>query len=66
MARELSKEEKKKFVRNRNDILDELKEIQADFEDFSDTELIEHRFVITERLQRLLSLCLETDEDNIE
>lgn len=66
MARELSKEEKKKFVRNRNDILDELKEIQADFEDFSDAELIEHRFVITERLQRLLSLCLETDEDNIE
>ena len=66
MARELTKEEKKKFVRNRNELFDELKELQADFEDFNNEELLEHRFDMTERIQRALFLCLETDEDNIE
>lgn len=66
MARELTRDEKKKFVRNRNELFEELKELQADLEDFNNEELLEHRFDITERVQKALFLCLETDEDNIE
>ena len=66
MARELSAKEKKILYYNRASILDELSELQADFEDFTDEQLIEHRDVMAQRINTCLGLMLETAEDNIE
>lgn len=66
LGRELSEEERCEFLSNRRAMLDHLVELQADFEDFSDKQLIEHKDIIKARINTLLSLCLETDEDNIE
>ena len=61
--RELSKKEKSEFLANRNFMLEELNELQADFEDMSDEQLILCRDCMRERVNRLLNLCLETDEE---
>ena len=46
-------------------ILRELQELQADFEDFSDIELIENRKVMLDRINKCLEVIGECDEDNI-
>jgi hypothetical protein len=46
-------------------ILRQLQELQADFEDFTNEELLEHRKVMAERINICLSTLGECDEDNI-
>ena len=64
-ARNLSKEEQGNLICNRNELHKQLVELQADFEDFTDAELIESRQVMLDRVNECLKLILETDEDNI-
>ena len=64
-ARNLSKEEQGNLIYNRNELHKQLVELQADFEDFTDAELIENRQVMLDRVNECLKLILETDEDNI-
>ena len=63
--RNLSKEEQDNLIYNRNELHKQLVELQADFEDFTDAELIENRQVMLDRVNECLKLILETDEDNI-
>lgn len=64
-GRVLSPIEKIDFVANRKAILNELNELQADLEDLSDEELVNLRGTMLERVNTLLALALETNEDNL-
>lgn len=50
---------------NRNFLLNHIQEIQADFEDFSNDELVENRNCILIRINECLKELGECDEDNI-
>ena len=50
---------------NRNLMLRELQELQADFEDFSDEELLDNREIMLDRINKCLIELGECDEDNI-
>ena len=64
-TRILNEEEKKLLCDNRPELHEQLSELQADFEDFSDKELLNYRDVMLARVNRCLELILETDEDNL-
>lgn len=49
----------------RNYLLRQLQEIQADFEDFTNEEIIEHKDVILSRVNSCLENLEECEEDNI-
>lgn len=66
MARELTEIEKEMYIDNRGRLLDELRELQADFEDFSDYELVQNRETMRERINICLRAILENDTDNEE
>ena len=65
MSRVLNNEEKVIYIENREELHEQLAEMQADFEDFTDEELIDSRNVILKRINNCLDLILETDEDNL-
>lgn len=65
MARELNQKEKENIIENREALHHELSELQADFEDLSDEELIECRETMLSRINRCMMLILETNQDNI-
>lgn len=48
----------------RSDLLTHLQELQADFEDLSDEDLLECREVMLERVNECLEILEELDEDN--
>ncbi len=50
---------------NRDVVLWQLQELQADFEDFSDEDLIDCRDVMLERINVCLIELGESDEDNL-
>lgn len=50
---------------DRETLLRQLQELQADFEDFSDRELIENRKCILKRVNICLIELDENDEDNL-
>lgn len=50
---------------NREVLLRQLQELQADFEDFSDEDLIDCRDVMLERVNICLIELGESDEDNL-
>ncbi len=50
---------------NREAVLRQLQELQADFEDFSDEDLIDCRDVMLERVNVCLIELGESDEDNL-
>ena len=50
---------------NRDFLLNHLKELQADFEDLSDDEIIENRECILSRINECLKELLESDKDNL-
>jgi len=50
---------------NRDLMLRELQELQADFEDFSDEELLDNREIMLDRINKCLIELGECDEDNI-
>ena len=50
---------------NRELVLRELQELQADFEDFSNADLIDCRDVMLERVNICLYGIGESDEDNL-
>lgn len=62
--RKLNKKEEKELIANRNELHEELRELQADLEDFSDEELAEYRYTMLNRINICMELILETDEDN--
>lgn len=64
MARRLKKNEIGAYMLNRVELHRELTELQADFKDFSNDELVENRNCMEERVNKCLELILETDEDN--
>ena len=66
MARELSEKEKEIYIGNRELLHAHLSELQADFEDFNDEDLIEYRECMLKRVNECLKAILETDEDNVE
>lgn len=66
MSRILSEKEKELYVENREELHEQLSELQADLEDMSDSELIDCRSDLIERLNRCMTMILETDEDNID
>ena len=66
MSRELNEEEIKKYVANRTGLHKHLSELQADFEDLNNDELIFCREVMLKRINVCLELVLETEEDNLE
>ena len=49
----------------RESVMRHLQELQADFEDFSDEEIIEHKKVMLDRINQCLKLIGECDEDNL-
>lgn len=65
MARILTGNEKNIYIENRDRLLEELQQLQADFEDLSDREIIECRECILERINVCLKAVLEEDEDNM-
>ena len=50
---------------NRKFLLRQLQELQADFEDLNDKEIIENRKCILQRINSCLEELGETNEDNI-
>lgn len=64
-SRVLSEEEQKAYLNNRAILHEQLSELQANFEDMYDDELIEHRSVMLNRINICLDAILETDEDNL-
>lgn len=52
--------------KNREELLREIQEIQADFQELSDEEIIDCREVILERTNKCLLLLNESDKDNIQ
>lgn len=65
MSRTLSETEKEQYIANRPVLHKNLSELQADFEDLPDRDLIECRDVILNRINTCLAAILETDEDNL-
>lgn len=63
--RKLSKEERKLFLENRGFLHEQLSELQADFEDLSDEELLTCRDAMLKRVNLCLRAILETEEDNL-
>ncbi len=55
----------KKLEETREYLLRQLQELQADFEDFSDSDLIECRKTMLERVNDCLEELEECDEDNL-
>ena len=55
----------KAYINNRPMLHHQLSELQADFEDLTDEELISCKESIKERINICLKLIIETDEDNI-
>ena len=53
------------MLMDRDRILREVQELQADLEDLSDDDLIDCRVVMLERVNKCLILLDESDEDNI-
>lgn len=66
MSRALSEKEKETYLNNRDILHEHLAELQADFEDFNDEDLVEHREVMLKRVNLCLQAILERDEDNME
>ncbi len=66
MSRLLNDKEKEIYIKNRENLHFHLTELQADFEDMSNEELIECRNTMLERINACMIAILETDEDNIE
>lgn len=66
MSRNLTPAEKEALIDNRNELHCQLSELQADLEDLTDEEIIEHRDIMLARIYKCLNLILETEEDNIE
>jgi len=56
----------KRIQAYRKKALRQMQELQADFEDFTDNQLIEHRKVMAGRIDACLELLGENDEENIE
>ncbi|MBQ8998176.1 MAG: hypothetical protein IJ086_05735 [Clostridium sp.] len=50
---------------NRDYLLNQLQELQADFEDFDNDELIENRECMLERINECLKALFESDNDNL-
>lgn len=65
MSRILNEKEKEIYIGNREELHEQLSELQADLEDMSDTELIECRETLLERINWCMRAILETDEDNM-
>lgn len=65
MSRILNKREKKIYIENRETLHEQLSELQADLEDMSNTELVECRETLLERINWCMRAILETNEDNI-
>lgn len=63
MGRILTEQEKETFIANRDRLLDELNELQADFEDLSNEDLIELRDVMLDRINICLKAILEDEKD---
>lgn len=66
MSRLLSEKEKEIYIENRDELHEQLSELQADLEDMTDEELVECRSSLQKRVNWCLTAILETDEDNIE
>lgn len=66
MSRILNKSEQAVFIANRGILHEQLAALQADFEDFTDEELVECRATMLNRVNCCLTAILETDEDNID
>ena len=65
MSRILNEKEKEIYIGNREELHEQLSELQADLADMSDTELIECRETLLERINWCMIAILETDEDNM-
>ena len=65
MARKLKRHERETYVKNRADLHYQLTELQADFEDLDNEELVHCRETMLERVNKCMELILETDEDNL-
>lgn len=65
MARTLNEKEKQVYINNRNELHNQLSELQADLEDLADDELIDCRATILERINKCMALVLETEDDNL-
>ena len=66
MARVLSEKEREIYIENRDELHEQLTELQADLEDMTDEELIDCRSALLERVNWCMRAILETDEDNLE
>lgn len=66
MSRILNDKEKKEFLKNRDYLHEQLTELQADFLDMSNEELIECRSSLLKRVNCCMNAILETDEDNLD
>lgn len=66
MCRVLTVEEMEIYIGNRDELHEQLSELQADLEDMTDEELIDCRSTMLERVNRCMRAILETDEDNID
>ena len=65
MSRILNEKEKEIHVDNREELHEQLSELQADLEDMTDEELVECRSTLLERVNWCMRAILETDEDNL-
>lgn len=61
----LNEKEKEIYIGNREELHEQLSELQADLEDMSDEELIDCRNALLERINWCMRAILETDEDNL-
>lgn len=66
MCRALTVEEMEIYIGNRDELHEQLSELQADLEDMTDEELIDCRSTMLERVNICMRAILETDEDNID
>ena len=66
MSRNLTSAEKEILINNRSELHNQLSELQADLEDLTNEEIIEHKDIMLARVCKCLNLILETEEDNIE
>ena len=65
MARLLNEKEKNIYIKNRDELYEQLSELQADLEDLSDNALVDCRLIMLKRINECMELILETDEDNL-
>lgn len=61
--RKLNHVEQYQFLENRDDILEQAKELYDDFECLSNMDLCDNRECMQERVKLILEMCLETEED---